>query len=465
MPTGRLLRSADTRERLCEQRLHVGHRAERLGWAMSRGSGERERKLDDEDFAVRAITGSAHSLVVEVKRLHRRCRPGERRCYIRCMVIARLLGIGLLSATLGVSSAQTAGLPASKLVIQAMHVKWPDGSWVESGGLNYPTDIYVVDPSGKHIRNLTHDASTNYLIDRLPNSRILYENVPSDRMRTGRSGIFSIKSDGSGRRQLTSGKGELLPELSPDGHRILFARGRWLYVMRSDGTHRRPLAQTNFGGYVPYAGPYDAAWSPDGKRIAFVRGFATRKAYTTHSALYVINADATGLRRLTKVRPKVVTMKPAWAPDGRRIAFVEHSYVTIATTDRTYVMRADGTDVKRLKQLEGTDWHWLSNDRIAYRAASGRFQSIDPDGTGKPQALPSRIRIGGDLWVTSARSGLQVWPVSPDGKWIALATGQSGTLTAFHSLWIADLDGTHRHLVTRKICCLISSFRIRWAGK
>jgi hypothetical protein len=39
---------------------------------MSRGSGDRERKLDDEDLAVRAIPGSAHSLVVEVKRLHRR---------------------------------------------------------------------------------------------------------------------------------------------------------------------------------------------------------------------------------------------------------------------------------------------------------------------------------------------------------------------------------------------------------
>ena len=154
------------------------------------------------------------------------------------MVTARLLAVGLLSASLSVSSGHTGGLPTSKLVVEAMHLKWPDGSWVEGGGRNYPTDIYVVDPSGKHIRNLTHDASTNYLIDRLPNSRILYENVPSDRMRTGRSGIFSIKSDGSGRRQLASGKGELLPELSPDGHRILFARGRWLYAMRSDGTHK-----------------------------------------------------------------------------------------------------------------------------------------------------------------------------------------------------------------------------------
>jgi hypothetical protein len=30
-------------------------------------------------------------------------------------------------------------------------------------------------------------------------------------------------------------------------------------------------------------------------------------------------------------------------------------------------MRTDGTDVKPVALLDGTDWFWLSNDRIAYR--------------------------------------------------------------------------------------------------
>ena len=154
------------------------------------------------------------------------------------MVIARLLAVGLASVSLSVSSGEAGGLPTSKLVVQAMHTTWPDGSPVESGGTNYPTDIYVVDASGKQVRDLTHDASTNYLIGRLPGGRILYESVPSDGMRVARSRIFSIDADGSGRRQLASGKGELWPELSPDGRGILFARGRWLYAMRSDGTHK-----------------------------------------------------------------------------------------------------------------------------------------------------------------------------------------------------------------------------------
>ncbi len=386
------------------------------------------------------------------------------------MGIARLLAVGLLTAGLSVSCGQTGGRPAGKLVFMAMHTTWPDGSPVEWGGWNYPTDIYVVDASGEHVRNLTHDAATNYLIGRLRGSRrILYESVPSDRMGAGRSEIFSIDADGSGPRQLASGKGELLPKLSPDGHRILFTSGRrplWLYVVRSDGTHKTSLAQTSVGPFVPSdVEPYDASWSPDGKRIAFVRGFATSKDYAIrHSALYVINADGTGLRRLTRLRSKVQTSHPAWSPDGRRIAFNEN--------DRTLVMRADGTDEKRLALLDGTDWFWLSSDRLAYDTRGfGHSKEINADGTGKPQAPPDRARVGENLWITSGPSA-GLWPVSPDGAWIALATSKPRTVATNVplSVWIAHLDGTHRRLVspssaTRMICCFGWSFGIDWAGR
>jgi len=371
------------------------------------------------------------------------------------MVIARLLAVGLLSTSLSVSAGQRGGLPTSRLVVQAPHATWPDGSPVESGGLHYPTDIYAVDANGEHIRNLTHDEPTNYLIDRLPGgTRILYASVPSDRMRAGHPKIFSIKVDGSGRRQLASGIG---PKLSPHGHRILFARGRWLYVMRSDGTHQKALVKTNFGHYVPEVGPYDASWSPDEEQIAFVRGFAKRQAYGSpfhpRAALYVINADGTGLRALTKVRARIKTTNPAWAPDGRKILFGEQSYDATTTDEHVFVIRPDGTHRKRLAALEGTNWFWLTNGRIA-REANGRYVSIAADGTGKPQALPKRLRVGTSLWVTSGRwAGF--WPVSPDGKWIALADPRG--------FWIAHLDGTHRRLVTRKICCFFSSVVVAWA--
>ena len=399
------------------------------------------------------------------------CGRFTRRRAVLVVGVAVVLAAVLVSGTAGgasltVSSQQSGGRPSSKILVEATHGKWPDGSPIESGGLNYPTDIYIVDTSGKYTRNLTHDAPTNYLTGwSSVAKRILYESVPNDQMR-GRSRIFSIKADGSGRRRLASGWGDLRPQLSPDGHRILFARGRWLYVMRSDGSHNMPLARVSFGFYPRATDPDrydDASWSPDGKRIAFVRGFATHKNYSSYrSALYVVNADGTGLRRLTKLRPKVETMYPAWAPDGRRIAFDQYRHLQWTDRVRSYVMSADGTGRKRLKQLGAeTDRFWLSNDRIAYWCDGCRFHSIDADGKGKPQLLTGRVRVGRNLWITSGSRSGSVWPVSPNGKWIAFTpAGRRG----LQSLSIAHFDGTRVRLVTRKICCFVESWQIGWAG-
>ena len=62
-------------------------------------------------------------------------------------------------------------------------------------------------------------------------------------------------------------------------------------------------------------GDSDPDWSPDRRRIAFVRQDPGRRT----SSLYVIRRDGGGLQRLTRA-PQVVSL-PAWRGDGRLLAF------------------------------------------------------------------------------------------------------------------------------------------------
>ncbi len=344
---------------------------------------------------------------------------------------------------LGVGNA--ARLPTGKFAVDATRTRWADGSPVESGGLNYPDDIYVVDVRARRVRNVTHDERSEYSWSWLPDGkRILFMSVPSDRMKKGHAHIFIVGGDGRHRRKLTSGAGEVTPELAPTGGRFLYvgqgARHRGLYVMRVDGTHKKQLTH---GRERPadVTTPWDsqAHWSPDGKRIVFVRD-SDRGG--VRSDIFVVAANGGNLRRLTHTRGD---SSPLWSPDGRRIAFIRED-----NWHYLYVMRSDGTAAKRLTLAGYNDSpsiYWLSNQRIAYYNPdldNPKLRSINVDGTGnRPAAAPRDEAL------------------SPDRKWAAFAT--YGRRSAIPSIWVAHRNGTGRQLVTRKICC--TDVGIEWAPK
>src|ERR687895_2844660 len=98
-----------------------------------------------------------------------------------------------------------------------------------------------------------------------------------------------------------------------------------LFVVRPDGSGLRRL--TRRGGAEP-------AWAPDGKRIAFARG----------RNVYVMRADGSRLRRLT--RRGGVT--PVWSPDGKWLLFHRTgSYAGGTDYPGVYVMRLRGGGLRR----------------------------------------------------------------------------------------------------------------------
>ena len=154
--------------------------------------------------------------------------------------------------------------------------------------------------------------------------------------------LYVVNSDGSGLRNLTSklaagqGFGAGLasdPVWSPDGRKIAFVRlsnRLGVYVVNADGSGMRNLTPKPVG---TYAAP---AWSPDGRKIAFV---SDRDG---NSEVYVMNANGSGQRNLT--RNPAFDADPAWSPDGRSIAFRS---TRDGNTD-IYIMNADGSGQRNL---------------------------------------------------------------------------------------------------------------------
>ena len=116
--------------------------------------------------------------------------------------------------------------------------------------------------------------------------------------------------DGTGIGTAASEPCEPLPDL-PRG-RIAYTQTRQddstaLYLMKPDGTDRRCLVDTDGPDSYP-------AWSPDGRRLAFVGGTGSV------DQVFVIRADGTGLRQITDSSP-ITKESLDWSPDGLRIAY------------------------------------------------------------------------------------------------------------------------------------------------
>src|SRR5215211_2922913 len=83
------------------------------------------------------------------------------------------------------------------------------------------------------------------------------------------------------------------------------------------------------------------SWSPDGRQLVFQ---SQRQGNTT---LYIINADGTGERRLTRTAYGDDT-HPAWSPDGQTILFDSSR----DGTWHLYTIRPDGTGEQRLTRRD-----------------------------------------------------------------------------------------------------------------
>lgn len=222
------------------------------------------------------------------------------------------------------------------------------------------------------------------------------------------SGELRIIDSNSGKpRQVIKTNGIMMafPSCSPDGQEIVLSGG----TFRGDSTAMEGIYRlSSTGEGVPekiFEGRYSLApdLSPDGRRIVFTRSkrYNLREGVPIDSHIWIMNLDGTGLKQLTFGED--IDFYPRWSPDGKRIAFVRASKKAIREEKQAIsimLMNVDGSDISRWYEGRvSTLLSWSPDGkRVVFNTGSSLW--ILPSGSG---AKPSRLKI--HKWVIIEKPG------------------------------------------------------------
>lgn len=301
-------------------------------------------------------------------------RRARRRLWVRVFILACLATLGFVAA-LSNSQPANAAFPG------------PNGKIVFSKSVGGNEDIYVMNPDGTGVTQLTSDAAN----DQYPKWSADGTKIVFDSDRDGDFEIFVMNADGSGVSQLTSNTAlDAIPSWSPDGTKILFYSNRdgndEIYVMKANGT-----GLTNLTNNAASDG--GANFSPDGSKIAF---FSTRSGY---AHIYLMNPDGSSVTQLTS--GSYNDGGPNWSPDGSKIAF--HSDRVGNPNVDIFTMNANGSSQTQLTSNAGQDTSpaWSPDGtKIAFVSTPGsqEIYVMNANGTGQTNVTGSSDQESSPDW-------------------------------------------------------------------
>ena len=294
----------------------------------------------------------------------------------------------------------------------------PDGKLLAyAAGPLLMTHIYVRPTEGGRPVEVTHAVAGGH---RWPHwspdgTRILFVSILADTQF-----VDVIPALGGPVRHLVARAGEIMSAVwSPDGKSIAYAPPRAVVVQRLDGGTPDTLARVEE--------PNSLSWSPDGSRIAYVE---SNGAFTVGTAFGNMAPSAIEVVPVIGGSPVPVTSRefqnsnPVWSRDSRSLLFLS----TREGQRDLYRVRLakSGTPVGRPERI--------TTGLRAHSAAMG------PDGG---TLLYTALSLQANVWsiripqrgsisireaepVTEGNQSIEIPDVSPDGKWIAFDSDQSG---------------------------------------
>jgi TolB protein len=191
----------------------------------------------------------------------------------------------------------------------------------------------------------------------------------------------------------TYSAGPTYPAVSPDGRTIAFSARGWIWTMGAEGGPARRITRGAGLDSRP-------AWHPDGRRLAFVRD-DTRNTD-------ILEVDVTTGAETVLVDGPAAELDPAYSPDGTALYYasaetgdLEIYRMDLESRDKTRITNARGLDLRPQPLADGSVVH------VAKRGGGDEVAVIDRDGTRRVLAMASIASL--------ARPA-----VSPDGRRLAV---------------------------------------------
>ena len=193
-----------------------------------------------------------------------------------------------------------------------------------------------------------------------------------------------------------------------------------IWVANPDGSDPQPLTSGGAG-----QGDNAPAWSPGGTMIAFTRD-TTASTSDAAADLYIIQANGSGLRRLTSNATD--DDSPNWSPDGSRLTFASNR----SGNYEIYTMRIDGTDLRRLTSSTASDiqpnWSPDGSKIVFTSNRSGDFELYTMNAATGSGIVRLTTSAGYDYEAN--------W--SPDGSKIAFTSNRSGDF----DIYVSNANGS-----------------------